>query len=46
MKVFVDFSITLLNRDHFSENQMFSAKNIKYTQEAKSKSASCPFGVH
>ena len=36
MKVFVDFSITLLNRDHYSENISFLAKNIKYTGDAKS----------
>ena len=36
MKVFVDFTITLLNRDHYSENKTFSAKNIKYTGDAKS----------
>ena len=37
MKVFADFSITLLNRHHYSENKTFSAKNIKYTGDAKSK---------
>ena len=36
MKVFIDFSITLLNRSHYSDNQTFSAKNIKYTSDAKS----------
>ncbi len=37
MKVVVDFAITLLNRDHFSENQTYSAKSVKFTSDAKSE---------
>ena len=37
MKVAVDFAITLLNRDHFSENQTFATKGVKFTSDAKSK---------
>lgn len=37
MKTFVDFTITLLNRVHFSENQSFSAKAAKFTTEARGK---------
>jgi len=35
MKVYVDFSITLLNRVHFSQNQNYSAKAVKFTSDAK-----------
>ena len=37
MKTFIDFTITLLNRVHFSENQTFSAKAVKFNTEAKSE---------
>ena len=37
MKVYVDFSITLLNRVHFSQNQNYSAKAVKFTSDAKGK---------
>lgn len=31
MRVYVDFSFTLLNREHFSANETFSGKNVKFT---------------
>ncbi len=34
MRVGLDFSATLLNRDHFSENQTFARKGAKFTKEA------------
>ena len=37
MKVLVDFSVTLLNRAHFSQNQSYSAKTVKFTSDAKGK---------
>ena len=37
MKTFMDFAITLLNRDHFSQNQTFVTKAAKFTSDAKSK---------
>jgi hypothetical protein len=36
VKVILDFAITLLNRDHFSLNQSYTAKTIKFTSDAKS----------
>ena len=41
MKTFVDFTITLLNLDHFTQNQSFNTKNAKFTPDDKSK-----FQVH
>ena len=40
MKVFVDFSINLLNRVHFSQNQIYTAKGAKFTTDAKGKEVS------
>jgi hypothetical protein len=37
MKVAVDFGMTLLNRDHFTENQTFSRKNVKFNWDTKGK---------
>lgn len=31
MRVYIDFSFTLLNRDHFSANEMFSGRQVKFT---------------
>ncbi|KAF4520320.1 hypothetical protein B566_EDAN004380 [Ephemera danica] len=31
MRVYVDFAFTLLNRDHFSVNESFSGKQVKFT---------------
>ncbi|XP_065341900.1 uncharacterized protein LOC135940777 [Cloeon dipterum] len=31
MRVYVDFTFTLLNRDHFSVNEAFSGKQVKFT---------------
>ncbi|XP_046663090.1 uncharacterized protein LOC124355986 [Homalodisca vitripennis] len=33
MRVYVDFTFTLLNRDHFSHNEAFSGKQVKFTTE-------------
>ncbi|XP_071744826.1 uncharacterized protein [Lepeophtheirus salmonis] len=33
MRVFVDFTFTLLNTDHFSQNESFSRKNVKFTKD-------------
>ena len=33
MKVFVDFSFTLLNREHFSANETFSGKHVKFSYD-------------
>ena len=45
MKTFVDFAITLLNRDHFSQNQTFVTKAAKFTSDAKSKPTIFPFEI-
>jgi hypothetical protein len=37
MKVLLDFSITLLNREHFSDNQTFTAQKAKFTRDAPCK---------
>ena len=37
MKVIVDLSLTLLNRDHFSQNINFSRKKVKFNMDAKGK---------
>ncbi|XP_058802211.1 uncharacterized protein LOC131670549 isoform X2 [Phymastichus coffea] len=34
LKVYVDFTFTLLNREHFSVNEGFSGKRVKFTYEA------------
>lgn len=34
MRVYVDFSFTLLNREHFSANEMFSGKQVKFSSES------------
>lgn len=31
MRVYIDFSFTLLNREHFSSNETFSGRQIKFT---------------
>ena len=31
MRVYIDFSFTLLNREHFSANETFSGRQIKFT---------------
>lgn len=33
IQVFVDYTITLLNRKHFSRNESFSVRNCEFTQE-------------
>ncbi|XP_039277029.1 uncharacterized protein LOC111043531 [Nilaparvata lugens] len=33
MRVYVDFTFTLLNREHFSVNEAFSGKQVKFTLE-------------
>uniref|UniRef100_A0A8D8QVL2 MATH domain-containing protein n=1 Tax=Cacopsylla melanoneura TaxID=428564 RepID=A0A8D8QVL2_9HEMI len=33
MRVYVDFTFTLLNRQHFSVNESFSGKQVKFTAE-------------
>ena len=42
MRVFVDFSITLLNREHFTENQTFATQKAKFTRDAQCKSSHPP----
>ncbi|XP_016845352.1 uncharacterized protein LOC100680230 isoform X3 [Nasonia vitripennis] len=34
LRVYVDFTFTLLNREHFSVNEGFSGKRVKFTYEA------------
>lgn len=34
LRVYVDFTFTLLNREHFSMNEGFSGKRVKFTYEA------------
>ncbi|ODM88537.1 hypothetical protein Ocin01_18145, partial [Orchesella cincta] len=34
MKVHVDFSFTLLNREHFSANETFSGKSVKFSYDS------------
>ncbi|XP_043255034.1 uncharacterized protein LOC122398857 [Colletes gigas] len=34
LRVYVDFTFTLLNREHFSRNERFSGKRVKFTYEA------------
>lgn len=34
LRVYVDFTFTLLNREHFLVNECFSGKRIKFTYEA------------
>ncbi|TGZ49978.1 Uncharacterized protein DBV15_07454 [Temnothorax longispinosus] len=34
LRVYVDFTFTLLNREHFSMNESFSGKRVKFTYEA------------
>lgn len=34
MRVYVDFSFTLLNREHFSANETFSGKQVKFTYDS------------
>ncbi|XP_078036098.1 uncharacterized protein LOC144469555 [Augochlora pura] len=34
LRVYVDFTFTLLNRQHFSMNEEFSGKRVKFTYEA------------
>lgn len=34
LRVYVDFTFTLLNREHFSINEAFSGKRVKFTYEA------------
>lgn len=34
MRVYVDFAFTILNREHFSMNESFSGKQIKFTFES------------
>ncbi|CAB0031942.1 unnamed protein product [Trichogramma brassicae] len=34
LRVYVDFTFTLLNREHFSSNEGFSGKRVKFTYEA------------
>lgn len=34
MRVYVDFTFTILNREHFSVNESFSGKQIKFTYES------------
>ncbi|KAJ8670374.1 hypothetical protein QAD02_001633 [Eretmocerus hayati] len=34
LRVYVDFTFTLLNREHFSTNEGFSGKRVKFTYEA------------
>ncbi|KAK8379270.1 hypothetical protein O3P69_019257 [Scylla paramamosain] len=31
MRVYIDFTFTLLNREHFSENEAFTGKQVKFT---------------
>lgn len=33
MRVYVDFSFTILNREHFSVNEAFSGKQVKFTHD-------------
>ena len=37
MKTLVDFSITILNRDHFSQNQTYHSNAVKFTPDSRSK---------
>lgn len=34
LRVYVDFAFTILNRQHFSENEGFSGKRVKFTYDA------------
>ncbi|XP_021925055.1 uncharacterized protein LOC110832402 [Zootermopsis nevadensis] len=34
MRVYVDFTFTLLNREHFSVNEAFSGKQVKFTYDS------------
>lgn len=34
MRVYIDFSFTLLNREHFSVNETFSGKQVKFTYDS------------
>ena len=34
MRVYVDFSFTLLNREHFSANETFSGKQVKFSYDS------------
>ncbi|KAK6624912.1 hypothetical protein RUM44_011776 [Polyplax serrata] len=34
MRIYIDFSFTILNREHFSVNETFSGKQIKFTYES------------
>lgn len=34
LRVYVDFTFTLLNREHFSVNEGFSGKKVKFTFDA------------
>ena len=38
MRVFLDFSITLLNREHFTDNQTFTTQKAKFTKDAQCES--------
>ena len=37
-RVNADFSVTLLNREHFSQNICFARKGVRFTKEAQGKS--------
>ena len=37
LRVYVDFTFTLLNREHFSVNECFSGKRVKFTCEASAQ---------
>lgn len=34
MRIYIDFTFTILNREHFSVNESFSGKQIKFTYES------------
>ncbi|TRY61048.1 hypothetical protein TCAL_17194 [Tigriopus californicus] len=42
MKVTLDFNLILLNRDHFSQNQIFNRKRVKFSHESPGNETTQP----